>query len=121
MKKALIVDDSASTRSKIASILLQFDLDISESENGRIALEWIRNNQVDIVFLDLLMPEMDGFEVLENLKNQGFNRPIIVISADIQEDVKEDCFRLGAVAFLNKPFKDSELIEIINKMSIHGT
>jgi twitching motility two-component system response regulator PilH len=55
------------------------------------------------------MPEMDGIQFLASLKNRSSSPPVIVITADIQEESKKQCMVLGAKAFINKPFKNSDL------------
>jgi len=88
---------------------------ISEAENGRVALEEIEARRPDLLLLDLLMPEMDGFDVLEFLKKEKDQLPVVVLTADIQDSVKHECLELGAYAILNKPVGFAELKETIEK------
>ena len=71
-------------------------MEISEAVNGLEGIKKIRENTPDLIFLDLLMPELDGFEVLERLKKSDLKIPVIVLTADIQETSKKRCFDLGA-------------------------
>lgn len=116
-KNILIVDDSRVARLHICSILSNQGYVTRQAENGIAALEKISEEKPDLVILDLLMPEMDGIMLLKKLNAMKLTMPTIVISADIQEDVKKECFELGVSAFLNKPFKVQELIDIVVKIA----
>jgi CheY-like chemotaxis protein len=113
-KKALVVDDALLSRITVKKMLTNSQIDCVEASNGREALKAIEENRFDIVFLDLLMPEMDGFEVLEALQKQNYSSPVIVISADIQKSSKTRCEKLGASGFLNKPVTEDELEKILS-------
>lgn len=116
MKKVLIVDDSLISRRMIRQLIAKWNFDIDEAKNGYEALEKIHSNQYDIVFLDLLMPDISGVNVLEKLNQEHNEIKVVVISADIQETTKERCRQLGAVAFLNKPPKEEELNNVIQQL-----
>lgn len=116
MKKVLIVDDSMISRRMIRQLIAKWNFEIDEAKNGTEALEKIHNNQYDIVFLDLLMPDINGVEVLEKLNQEQNPTKIVVISADIQETTKARCRQLGAIAFLNKPPKEEDLNNVIHQL-----
>ena len=81
----LVVDDSPMARKMlIRSLPPNWDIEISQASNGFEALEAYRNGKVDVMFLDLTMPEMDGYQVLETLRKEDLNCLVIVCSADIQ-------------------------------------
>ena len=111
--KTLIVDDEPLARSRINS-LLQKEPDIEiigECSNGKEAVKTIKSAQPDLVFLDIQMPEMDGFGVLEALK--GEKLPIIVfITAFDQHALR--AFELHAVDYLLKPFDQDRFSEMLN-------
>jgi CheY-like chemotaxis protein len=111
----LIADDSIISRKKIREMIKNFGAEIIEAVDGREAIKKIITMNIDIVLLDLLMPEVTGFEVLEFMKNNNINVPVIIISADIQETSRNKCLMLGARGFLNKPPKPEELVQIIKK------
>jgi CheY-like chemotaxis protein len=115
-KTILLVDDSRTTRSYVSDILSKAGYEIQEAENGIKALLSISRNMPDAMVLDLLMPEMDGFEVLETLQQQKIKLPIIVVTADVQEEVHKECMELGASAFLNKPVAKDVLLETLKKI-----
>ncbi|MCW6037952.1 response regulator [Spirulina subsalsa FACHB-351] len=92
--------------------------EVIEATNGKHCLEMLENHQPDCLFLDLLMPEMNGYEVLEALQHQGKHLPVVVVTADIQDTSRERCLNLGAIAVLNKPPKPQELKIILQHIQI---
>ncbi|MBF0234209.1 MAG: response regulator [Desulfamplus sp.] len=116
MPNILIVDDSWLTRRGVKRILSAQGYDVSEAENGLQAMEIIvaSQSQVDLIILDLLMPEMSGMEFLEKMKVHGISLPVIVLTADIQHTVREKCIGLGASGFMNKPPDPEQLVKIVN-------
>ncbi len=115
MAKILIVDDSWLTRKSVEKILVSEGYDITQAENGVTGLEMIEEQVPDCVLCDLLMPELDGYGVLKALTEKGNEIPVIVLTADIQDTAKDECIKLGAVDFLNKPPQPDQLIEIVKK------
>ncbi|TLX73729.1 response regulator [Labilibacter sediminis] len=110
----LIIDDSITTRNFLSNILKENGHEVTEAADGVEGL--IKTNQIkpEMILLDLLMPNMDGFQVLRELKKNKISIPVIVLTADIQDDVKEECYELGAKYFLNKPFKANDIINSMN-------
>ncbi len=88
-----------------------WDVEVTFAENGAKGLDAIRAGKGEMVFLDLTMPEMDGYEVLEHIRAEGLKSVVIVISADIQPDARERALQLGALEFIRKPI-DSETLQI---------
>ena len=113
MATILIVDDSIFSRRALRKTLSSEGYQVLEAINGRHGLEMIQEHQPDCVLLDMLMPELDGTEVLEELNEQGIEVPVIVVTADIQEHTQARCLELGAKAFLNKPPKNGQLQQAI--------
>ena len=109
MSLILVVDDSAYSRKKARLALKNEGYEIVEAKNGREGLDKMAEHSPDCVLLDLLMPEMDGFEVLEDPQSQNSSIPILVVSADIQESTMSRVFELGAKDMLNKAYKEDEL------------
>ena len=116
MALILIVDDSKTTRNAVRKVLKHEGHETLEAANGEEGLELAAAHGPDCIVLDLIMPRMDGFEVLKALHKKGSNIPVIVLSADIQEIVREDCLKLGADAFINKPLKGDELLGTIDNV-----
>lgn len=109
MPRILVTDDSQLTRRILKTILVAEGHQVLEAPSGSAALEMMATENPDCVLLDLLMPVMDGFEVLKELAEKGIRIPVVVLTADIQETVRQKCMKMGAVYFLNKPPKEEEL------------
>ncbi|WP_104403087.1 response regulator [Vibrio penaeicida] len=117
--KVSVVDDSKLSRKSVIRVLPEHWTDnISEGVNGREAIELYEQGKADILFLDLTMPEMDGFEVLEYLHEQDAKSIIFVVSADIQPKAQERVNRLGAAKFLKKPIDKNLLDEALHEVGL---
>lgn len=117
MTQIMVVDDSWLTRRALKNMLEGDGHGVLEASHGLEALTMMDAHSPEIIILDLLMPEMDGFALLAELKKRGSKIPVIVVSADIQNTAREKCLSLGATGFLNKPPKRDELIDILNEIS----
>ncbi len=116
MAKVMIADDSRLQRQMVGDILKSQGYEVVEAVDGKDAIEKLGNELPDCLVLDLLMPEVDGFEVLESIRDDELNVPVVVFSADIQDTTKERCFALGARSFVNKPIKGDELLIEVGKV-----
>ncbi len=104
--RILVVDDNRLNRLKLSHGLEQQGHIVAVAENGQQALEMIRAHSFDLVLLDIIMPEMDGYQVLERMKSDNTSRdiPVIVISAVDEMDSIVKCIQMGAEDYLPKPF-----------------
>jgi len=109
MVKILIIDDSAFQRKILSKILVDLGHEVLTTENGRQGIECAIREKPDVLISDLLMPEYDGFWVLEQHKARKISVPVIIVTSDIQTTTMETCRKMGAVAFLNKPVKSEEI------------
>lgn len=115
----LVVDDSSMSRKLVIKALPpDWDVEITQASNGQEAIEQYRKGKAHIIFLDLTMPVMDGYQVLESLKREGLNAFIIVISADVQPKAQERVRELGAIAFLKKPVKTEEIKRVLQEYGV---
>lgn len=106
----LICDDSNIARKQVAkSLPVGWDVSITYATNGLEALAAIRQGKGEMVFLDLTMPEMDGFGVLETIRQEDLKSMVIVISGDIQPVARERVLQLGALDFIKKPVNGEKL------------
>ena len=112
MRRLLIVDDSL-TSCGILTRIIGGSYEIDTANNGGTAIAAIQKESFDLVLLDLLMPEIDGFAVLEAMKNMDTKPPVLVVSADIQDTTRERVMKLGAVGLINKPPKREQLLAAI--------
>ncbi len=102
----LVVDDNGENRDVLSRRLEQMGYTVSMAENGRDAIAAVREHACDLVLLDIMMPEMDGYEVLEQLKADTALRhiPVVMISASDESDDVARCIQMGAEDYLPKPF-----------------
>lgn len=115
----LICDDSNMARKQVArSIPASWEVDITFASNGVEGLDAIRAGKGEMVFLDLTMPEMDGYGVLEQVKSEDLKAIIIVISGDIQPGARERVKALGALDFIHKPISKDKLHEVLERYGL---
>ncbi|WP_299573805.1 response regulator [uncultured Shewanella sp.] len=115
----LICDDSGLARKQMARTLpKEWDVDISYATNGAEGLEVIRAGKGEIVFLDLNMPVMDGYEVLEAIQKEDLPALVIVVSGDIQIKAHERVKALGALDFIQKPVSAESISNILEEYGI---
>ena len=117
--KVLVVDDSVVSRKMlIRSLPKEWDISVEQAVNGQDAVEKYHQGLADVMFLDLTMPVMDGYQVLENLQKEGLNTFIIVVTADIQPEAEERVKKLGAMAFVKKPVNMDKVMPILKEYGI---
>jgi DNA-binding response OmpR family regulator len=107
-KKILVVDDEERLRMLLQSYLRQEGFEVVTAVNGREALFMARQEQPDLIILDLMMPEMDGFSFM-NAHNKERNTPVIILTAKLDEQEKVLGLELGADDYVTKPFSLREL------------
>ncbi|NVZ64783.1 response regulator [Pseudomonas gingeri] len=117
----LVCDDSSMARKQVLRALpADWSVSITEASDGRQGLEAIRQGLGQVVLLDLTMPEMDGYQVLAAMRAEGLTAQVIVISGDVQEEAVRRVRALGALAFLKKPFDESELRHTLGELGLLG-
>lgn len=99
----LIIDDSPISRMMLAKCLPKGDYQLRQANGGAQGLEMYQKQKADLVFLDLTMPDMDGFETLSRLLEADPKAKVVVVSADIQSKAQEKVLSLGALDFVPKP------------------
>jgi chemotaxis protein CheY-P-specific phosphatase CheC len=115
----LICDDSALARKQMARTLPKdWDVEVTFATNGAEGIEAIRAGKGEIVFLDLNMPVMDGYEVLQIVQQQDLPALIIVVSGDIQIKAHERVKALGALDFIQKPVSADAISNILQEYGI---
>ncbi|MBQ9688385.1 response regulator, partial [bacterium] len=105
MKHILIVDDNKFNLLAAKTTLEDIYM-ISEVRSGTEALQFLKSNKPDLILLDIIMPDMDGFEVMEIIKNtpEISSIPIVFLTADTEADTESKCLSAGAMDFIVKPF-----------------
>lgn len=110
MAKILIIDDERSIRNTLKDILEFEKHSVALAENGKLGLEAAQNNHFDIIFSDIKMPEMDGIELLDALKDKEIDAPIVMISGHGNIETAVDCIKKGAFDFIEKPIDLNRLL-----------
>lgn len=114
--KYLVTDDSKLARLSLIKSLkvhIEENSEIFEAENGEEAIEIAKQEKPEIIFLDLTMPVMDGYEALPKILEAFPKANIIVVSADVQEQAKQKVIRLGAKLHVQKPISEDKMLEIL--------
>lgn len=116
----LICDDSRVARNQVAKILSQnTDFEILKASNGEEAWQIIANQEIGLLCLDLTMPVLDGVGLLTKLNQHKKLPHTVVISADIQTQMRERVAQLGAIGFIEKPVSENVLQAILHKFGIY--
>ena len=114
-KKVLLAEDYYVNQKLFKTILNNLNIDVAVANNGREALEAADKDRYDLIFMDIQMPVMNGFESAENIRKKGINIPIIAVTANAVTGEREKCYEAGMNDFLTKPFKKGDLLPIINR------
>ena len=116
----LICDDSLVARKQVASALpADWPVTLHFAEDGRQALAFLQSHGADVLFLDLNMPELDGYGVLNVIKTQALAVITVVISGDIQPEAQHKVRALGAIGFINKPIDHGELAQLLTEYGLY--
>ena len=117
--KVLVVDDEPAIRRFLRTSLTAQGYLVTEAENGTAALEDLRRGPIDILVLDLGLPDIDGLDIIERVRGQGSTVPIIVLSSRTDETGKVKALDLGADDYVTKPFGIDELLARIRAALRH--
>lgn len=123
MTKVVVADDDRMFRKAAETTLRRQGYSVATASDGEEALQLIRSEQPDIIVLDLIMPKLQGFDVLQILKQDTLTSdiPVIVLSSLTQEQDKQEALDLGAVAYFNKStFSLGELVNQVERTLTKG-
>ncbi len=117
----VICDESSDAREQLQNALpSDWDVNITHACNGREGIEAIKAGKADLIFLDLTMPDMNGLEILEIIKNEDLPTIVIVTYDDAQLDSQQRAQELGAIALIKKPVIFDTLSKILNEYGVLG-
>jgi DNA-binding NtrC family response regulator len=111
----LVVDDDAGVRDLLRAVLDE-EYAVIEAAHGRAALELVLSQPVDLVLLDILMPDVDGLEILQEIKALAPNLPVVMLTAVKTVRTTVAAMKLGAADYLTKPFQQEELLATIRRV-----
>lgn len=114
-QRILVIEDSAVIRRLIEVCLRAADLDIHMSEDGPSGLEAVRTENPDLLVLDIGLPGMDGWQVLDHIRNDPGTRslPVVVLTAHAEEESRRRADEGGADAFVTKPFQPNDFRQTV--------
>ena len=116
-KKILIVDDHKLNIKVARRALKDFDFIIDEAYDGLECLEKVKNNQYDLILMDIMMPNLNGEETLKKLKeDHNFNTPVLALTADALETSKDKYLNEGFIDYISKPFNKEQIKEKLDKI-----
>lgn len=117
--RVLTVDDSASMRALLRAALTSSGFDVEQAEDGQEALEWLATNEVDVVLTDINMPRLDGFGLIERLRETALHadRPILVLTTESSDEKKMRAKNAGATGWIVKPFDAAKLTAALRRVA----
>jgi len=115
MTRVMIVDDSEDARSLLKDFLLVHNHDVvAEASDGVEAIEKYYSKKPDLIFLDLVIPKIDGLSVLKKIRSHDHSSKIIILTGNDNPEIFNECTKLGVLAFLVKPFNLNDILDIIS-------
>jgi len=122
-KRILVVDDDENILNLERTILEGKGFEVTAASSGHLALEILAKDVFDLILLDVMMPEVDGFTVCRKIKEDSRLKevPVIFLTAKGGGEALAEGFESGAVMYINKPFTANKLLTIVNTMLEAGT
>jgi CheY-like chemotaxis protein len=111
--KILIVEDNDKNRRLVADVLSYYGYDVIQATNGEEAINMTREYKPDLIFMDMQMPVMDGYEATARLREAGYIAPIIALTANAMSTDREKCLQAGCDDYLAKPIDRARLITLV--------
>ncbi|WP_120214458.1 hybrid sensor histidine kinase/response regulator [Epilithonimonas arachidiradicis] len=119
--KVLIVDDNAINQSLMKHLLSQWNIDFDTANNGLEAIEYLKNNDCDLVLMDIQMPQMDGYAATQKIREElNLDVPIIAMTAHALAGERERCMSRGMNEYISKPVNEEELFKLISNFGLKG-
>ena len=121
MKKSiLIVDDSSSLRQVVNITLTASGYDVTEAENGQVALDKLSGMKPSLILCDVNMPVMDGLTFLTELRSVEHCKftPVLMLTTESEDEMKKKGLEAGAKAWLVKPFKPDQVLKAVTKLTM---
>ncbi|RXJ91652.1 hybrid sensor histidine kinase/response regulator [Arcobacter sp. CECT 8983] len=113
--QVIVADDTKANRDLLVQLLNSYNIKTIEANDGQEVIEKLKNNSIDLIFMDIQMPNLNGLEATKLIKKIK-NIPIVAISANVFEDDKKEALNSGADHFLPKPFEEVDIIKTLEKL-----
>ena len=114
-KTALVVDDIEENRKLLVEMLNFYGIKTYEAKNGLEVLDIYKKEKIDIIFMDILMPKLNGIETIKEIRKTNQDIPIVVVSANVFTEDRNNALENGANDFISKPIEESELLLMLEK------
>lgn len=114
-KKIIVVDDSSIIRNYLQRACIT-KYDVTTVNGGQEAIDSLSQEHFDLILLDLMMPGVDGFGVLDYLKSNNYNIPVVIISGDTTKETIDRAFQYNVVDMIEKPFSEKTILEKIDRV-----
>ena len=115
-KKILVADDSVESQNLIWRLLRSSGVEVETASDGEEALEKAIAGAFDVVFMDVEMPGLNGYEAVRKLRSRGYDGPVVALTGHTNEDDVENCIRAGFTEHVSKPVNKDQLVRIISKL-----
>lgn len=116
-KKIMVVDDDPATVMIVKAVLTTHGFDVATAHSGRDCLDKVKNEKLDLILLDIMMPKMDGWETLRKLKKNKITDTTPVVMLTVKEDVGETPDLKDVISdYITKPFSKTDLIKRVKKI-----
>ncbi|MFP4383391.1 MAG: response regulator [Spirochaetia bacterium] len=112
----LVAEDHQVNRELFKTILEHHSINVKLAADGREAVDTVRNDgELDLIFMDVQMPELNGYEAVEMIRKEGYRTPVIAVTASAVQGEREKCSRAGMNDFLTKPFREKDLLSMLER------
>jgi CheY-like chemotaxis protein len=119
--RILVVEDNALSQKLIGHLIVGWNMTSVVCDNGRMAVQKLREGNYDLVIMDLQMPEMGGYEAAKVIREQvQSDIPIIALTAHESDDEKQKCFNAGMNGYITKPFEARTLYEAVTGLLLNS-
>jgi CheY-like chemotaxis protein len=113
--RVLVAEDSVTNQKLIELLLKRMGLDVTMVEDGKQAIEAAREGGFDMIFMDMQMPNINGYDATRMLRSAGLATPIVALTANVMKGDDEKCFKVGCDDYIGKPLDRQTLIEVVCK------
>jgi excisionase family DNA binding protein len=110
----LVVDDDPMIREVLSEIIRDQNCSVTAVESGELALEEVTNKHFDLIFLDLMLPGLNGLEVLKAIKEIDKSAVVVIVTGFADDEIAIKAVNYGPLTLLRKPFKDSDILEVLD-------
>ena len=112
--RILVAEDSLTNQTLIRLLLEKLGFVVTIAQNGLEAVEAVKNQQFELIFMDMQMPEMNGYDATKKIRGLGVKTPIIAMTASIGEEDKKECLQAGCDDYISKPIDRARLVKVIS-------